>query len=108
VYVSIVAKKSGTNQVYFSLRQFFYDSFFKEFAFTVLKENDAASPGFIGTLVVNSKDFDCLKKAHNLDCKFEDFPNLVAGVVDKLKESSHLQLHIAEDTCRYVIFTKNV
>uniref|UniRef100_A0A914DSX3 F-box domain-containing protein n=1 Tax=Acrobeloides nanus TaxID=290746 RepID=A0A914DSX3_9BILA len=93
VYVSIVAKKSGTNQ---------------EFAFTVLKENDAASPGFIGTLVVNPKDFDFVKKAYNLDCKFEDFPNLVAGVVDKLKESSHLQLHIAEDTCRVIFHVEDV
>uniref|UniRef100_A0A914DGG7 Ig-like domain-containing protein n=1 Tax=Acrobeloides nanus TaxID=290746 RepID=A0A914DGG7_9BILA len=82
-------EKSGTNQ---------------EFGFTVLKEKDAASPGFIGTLVVNPKDFDCLKKAHNLGYKFEEFPILVAGVAYKLEDSenSHVQLHITEGTCRVI------
>jgi hypothetical protein len=97
VYAPIVAKKAGLIR-YIFLYDSFYDSFFKEFGFTVLKENDAASLSFIGTLVVNPKDFDCLNKAHNLGYKFEEFPILVAGVAYKLEysENSHVQLHITE------------
>uniref|UniRef100_A0A914DFE3 Uncharacterized protein n=1 Tax=Acrobeloides nanus TaxID=290746 RepID=A0A914DFE3_9BILA len=45
--------------------------------------------------------FDRLKKAYNLDCKFEDFPKLVAHVIDSLEvtKKNFVHVHIVEDYC---------
>ena len=53
--------------------------------------------------------FDRLKKAYNLDGKFEDFPKLVAHVIDSLEvtKKNFVHVHLVEDCCSYVIFSKN-
>uniref|UniRef100_A0A914EQ44 Spindle assembly abnormal protein 6 N-terminal domain-containing protein n=1 Tax=Acrobeloides nanus TaxID=290746 RepID=A0A914EQ44_9BILA len=94
VYASIVAQKNDTNQQ----------------VFTVLKEDDTTSPGFIGTLVVTPNDFERLKKTHKLDCKFEEFPKLMADVIENLDTSkdSFVHLHITEGTCFVIFHGENV